>query len=31
MTEEFATAEGEDCGRDLQDFALQLRECGLVK
>jgi hypothetical protein len=30
MGEEF-TGKDEDCGRDLQDFVLQLRECGLVK
>lgn len=31
MGEEYAANEGEDCGRDIQDFVLQLRECGLVK
>jgi hypothetical protein len=29
--EEFATDQDEDPGRDVQDFMLQLRECGLVK
>jgi len=31
LSKEFATGEGEDCGRDIQDFVLQLRECGLLK
>jgi hypothetical protein len=28
---EFATEQGEDPARDLQDFVLQLRDCGLLK
>jgi hypothetical protein len=31
MGEEFATDQGEDPGRDVQDFVLQLRDCGLLK
>jgi hypothetical protein len=31
MSEEFATAQGEDPARDVQDFVLQLRDCGLLK
>jgi hypothetical protein len=31
MSEEFVTEEDEDTGRDVQDFVLQLRECGLAK
>jgi hypothetical protein len=31
MSEEFAADQDEDPGRDVQDFMLQLRECGLVK
>ncbi len=31
MSEEFATGEDEDPARDVRDFVLQLRECGLVK
>jgi len=29
--EEFATDEGDDPRRDVQDFVLQLRDCGLLK
>jgi PqqD family protein of HPr-rel-A system len=31
LAQEFATDEGADVARDVHDFVLQLRECGLVK
>jgi PqqD family protein of HPr-rel-A system len=31
LAQEFATDESADVARDLHDFVLQLRECGLVK
>jgi PqqD family protein of HPr-rel-A system len=31
MSEQFSVGDNEDCGRDLRDFVLQLRECGLVR
>jgi len=31
LGETFAIDDGEDAGRDVQDFVLQLRDCGLVR
>jgi hypothetical protein len=31
MSETFALDDGEDPGRDVQDFVVQLRDCGLLR